>query len=87
MPRMKQRAISAPVNIVLPVPVWPSTIALWLAWANRSRTIGAPVVRASMLNTGERVDAMESANGVTLTLPAAAPAEWDRVVVVETRRQ
>ena len=46
MPRMKQRAISAPVNIVLPVPVCPRTIALWLAWAKRSRTIGAPVVRA-----------------------------------------
>ena len=43
---MKQRAISAPVNIVLPVPVWPRTMALWLAWANRSRTIGAPLVRA-----------------------------------------
>ena len=42
---MRQRLISAPVNIVLPVPVWPSTIALWLAWANRSSTIGAPLVR------------------------------------------
>ena len=45
MPRMKERAISAPVNIVLPLPVWPRTIALWLSWANRSSTIGAPVAR------------------------------------------
>ena len=46
MPRRKQRPISAPENIVLPVPVWPSTIALWLVWPKRSRTIGASVRRA-----------------------------------------
>ncbi len=60
-----------------------------LDWPDRQLSLpplGARVVRASMLATGERVDVAESGTGVTLTLPNASPTEPDRVAVLVTAR-
>ncbi len=60
-----------------------------LDWPDRQLSLpplGARVVRASMLGTGERVDVAESGTGVTLTLPNASPTEPDRVAVLVTAR-
>ncbi len=57
-----------------------------LDWPDRELALpplGARVVRAAMLASGERVEAVESAGGVTLTLPAATN-DPDRVVVLVT---
>ena len=56
-----------------------------LSWPDRLVALpplGAPVVRASMLSTGARVDVTPSGSGVTLTLPAGGEDEPDRVVVL-----
>src|SRR6266516_1680380 len=56
-----------------------------LSWPDRLLalpSLGAPVVRASMLSTGARVDVTPSGSGVTLTLPAGGEEEPDRVVVL-----
>jgi len=56
-----------------------------LSWPDRLLglpPLGAPVVRASMLSTGARVDVTPSGSGVTLTLPAGGEDEPDRVVVL-----
>ena len=60
-----------------------------LDWPDRQLSLpplGARVVRASMLGTGERVDVAESSAGVTITLPNASPTEPDRVAVLVTAR-
>ena len=49
-------------------------------------TLGARVVRASMMGTGKKVGVMQTEAGVTLTVPAGTGAEPDRVVVVVTRK-
>ena len=48
--------------------------------------LGARVSMATMLATGDRVPAADSATGVTLTLPSASSTDPDRVVVLETVR-
>ena len=56
-----------------------------LSWPDRLLALpplGAPVVRASMLRSGGRVDVTPSGSGVTLTLPAGGEDEPDRVVVL-----
>jgi alpha-L-fucosidase len=60
-----------------------------LDWNDRSISIpppGSRVRRATLLSTGANVAFVESAAGVTLTLPARAADEYDQVVVLETRR-
>ena len=60
-----------------------------LDWPDRDLSLpplGAHVSRASMLGTGERVEAVESTAGVTLTLPSTATSEPDRIVVLVTTR-
>ena len=49
--------------------------------------LGVRVAGASMLHDGARVKFTQSASGLTLELPRAAPDEVDRVVVLETRRR
>ena len=59
-----------------------------LDWPDRSLSLpplGMRVVRAAMLNGGQRVDVVESRDGVTLTLPQSAPVEPDRVVMLVTK--
>jgi alpha-L-fucosidase len=61
-----------------------------LDWPDRLLALpdlGVRVVRASMLKGGERVEVVQGANGVTLTIPVAAGDEPDRVIVLETRRR
>jgi alpha-L-fucosidase len=58
-----------------------------LDWPDRMLSLpdlGARVTAASMLRDGSRVRVVQSEGGVTLTLPAAGPDEFDRVVVLET---
>jgi alpha-L-fucosidase len=60
-----------------------------LDWPDRQLSLpplGARVVRAWMLGTGERVDVAESSTGVALTLPNASPTDPDRVAVLVTAR-
>jgi alpha-L-fucosidase len=60
-----------------------------LDWPDRVLALpplGGRVVGAWLLDGGTRVDARESENGVTLTLPAADPATADRVVVIRLAR-
>jgi alpha-L-fucosidase len=61
-----------------------------LDWPDRLLALpdlGVRVVRASVLKSGERVDVVQAANGVTLSLPAATADEPDRVIVLETRKR
>ena len=58
-----------------------------LEWPDRVLSIpswGARVVSARLLATGEKVGVTETDGAVTLSLPSAAPADPDRVVVLET---
>jgi len=48
--------------------------------------IGARVSTAAMLATGVRVPVADTPAGLTITLPAASPTDYDRVVVLETVR-
>jgi hypothetical protein len=48
--------------------------------------IGARVSTAAMLATGDRVPVADAPTGLTITLPAASPTDYDRVVVFETVR-
>jgi alpha-L-fucosidase len=60
-----------------------------LDWADRTLSLpawGERVTSARMLATGERVTVTESEGAITLTLPASATGEPDRVVVLETGR-
>ncbi|MEO8334072.1 MAG: alpha-L-fucosidase [bacterium] len=60
-----------------------------LNWADRLLSLpdfGARVIKASMLKGGERVSVVQSANGVVLTVPAAAADEPDRVIVLVTQK-
>ena len=59
-----------------------------LDWPDRSLSLpplGARVVRATMLKNDAATDFAESREGITLTLPPAAPDEPDRVVVLLTK--
>ena len=47
---------------------------------------GARIVRASMLGTVAPVGVAQTDTAITLTMPVAADAEIDRVIVLETRR-
>ena len=47
-------------------------------------SVGARVVRATMLGTGERVDMTQGPNGISLTLYPAPRDEPDRIVVLQT---
>src|SRR5919108_178790 len=61
-----------------------------LKWPDRMLSLpdfGARVVRASMVRDGARVDVVQSANGVTLTLPPVVSSEPDRVIRLETSRR
>jgi alpha-L-fucosidase len=61
-----------------------------LNWPDRLLALpdfGARVVRAFVLKSGERVDVVQAASGVTLALPPAAADEPDRVIVLETRKR
>jgi hypothetical protein len=61
-----------------------------LDWPDRILSLpdfGARVTSASLLSDGSRVPVVQSASGVTLTLPPAGPNEVDRVVVLETARR
>ena len=49
--------------------------------------VGARVVSASMLGTGERVDMTQGPNGISLTLFPATGDEPDRIVVLQTERR
>jgi len=60
-----------------------------LDWSDRVvsiPTVGARVVRASMLGTGAPVGVTQTEAAITLTLSAAASGEMDRVIVLTTRR-
>jgi alpha-L-fucosidase len=50
-------------------------------------SVGARVVRASMLGTGERVDITQGPNGISLTLFSAPGDEPDRIVVLQTEHR
>ena len=57
-----------------------------LDWPDRVLSIpslGARLVRASMLGGGGQVQALESPNAITLSLPPVRAAEVDRVVLLE----
>jgi hypothetical protein len=59
-----------------------------LDWPDRELSIpglGAPVLRARLLATGEPVAVAASEGGLVLTLPPGGRDEPDRVVVVELR--
>ena len=61
-----------------------------LNWQDRVLSIpswGARILAARLLATGERVDVTQSDTAITLTLPAIAASEPDRVVVLETGRE
>ena len=47
-------------------------------------SVGARVVRASMLRTAQRVDMTQGANGISLTLSPASRDEPDRIIVLQT---
>jgi hypothetical protein len=60
-----------------------------LDWPDRQLAIpalGATVRRASLLAGGQPVPFVETASGVTLTLPIRSADQYDQVVVLETRR-
>ena len=62
-----------------------------LDWPDRVLSLpnlGRRVTRATMLDTGVRVDVAQSTGGVTLTMPptAAGTDSLDRVIVLETRK-
>ncbi|MGH7618723.1 MAG: alpha-L-fucosidase [Gemmatimonadaceae bacterium] len=60
-----------------------------LNWPDRILSLpdfGARVLGASMLRDGSRVEAVQSASGVTLTLPPAPADDPDRIVVVRLAR-
>src|SRR5438552_3424022 len=57
-----------------------------LDWPDRTISIpsfGAPILRASMLASGEPVKVAETQTGITLTLPATSGDEPDRVILLE----
>ena len=59
-----------------------------LNWPDRVLSLpdfGRRVTRATMLVGGALVDAKQSADGVTLTMPSAVADSSDRVIVLETR--
>jgi alpha-L-fucosidase len=59
-----------------------------LDWPDRMLSLpdfGTRVVAASMLRDGARVNVVQSANGVTLTLPPVVSDELDRVIRLVTR--
>jgi alpha-L-fucosidase len=61
-----------------------------LNWNDRVLSIpgfGVRVVRASMLGTGARVDVAQTESAVTVTMPAMAKDEIDRIIVLEVRRR
>ena len=61
-----------------------------LDWPDRMLALpdlGVRVTSASLLSDGARVPFVQSAVGVTLTLPPAAPDEIDRVVVLRTTKR
>jgi alpha-L-fucosidase len=61
-----------------------------LDWPDRMLSLpdfGARVTAATMLRDGARVPFVQSASGVTLTLPPPAADDVDRVVVLETARR
>jgi hypothetical protein len=47
-------------------------------------SVGAHIVRASMLGTGERIDITQGQNGISLTLRPGSREEPDRIVVLQT---
>ena len=58
-----------------------------LSWPDRVLalpSIGAHVRRASLLANGQQVAFSEAPAGITLTLPARQPDEYDQVIVLET---
>jgi alpha-L-fucosidase len=60
-----------------------------LDWSDRVVSIpafGGRVVRASMLGSGARVGVAETEAAISLTMPAEARGEFDRIIVLETRR-
>lgn len=60
-----------------------------LDWPDRTMSIpafGRRVEQASMLASGARVDVVQTANGITLTLPPADIGAPDRIVVLVTSR-
>ncbi|MGH7594585.1 MAG: alpha-L-fucosidase [Gemmatimonadales bacterium] len=61
-----------------------------LHWQDRALAlpdIGAHVIRASMLGTGGAVDFVQTATGLTLTMPTATTDEPDRVIVLVTKHR
>jgi len=59
-----------------------------LNWPDRLLALpdfGARVVKASLLKSGERIEVVQAANGLTLALPSAAAEEPDRVIVLAER--
>jgi alpha-L-fucosidase len=61
-----------------------------LEWRDRALSlppVGGRVLRANMLGTGERVEVAQTEAAVTITLPAAAGTEPDRVVVLVVGRE
>jgi len=61
-----------------------------LNWPDRLLTLpdfGARVVKASELKTGGRVEVVQGANGVILTLPPLVANEPDRVIVLVTQKR
>ncbi len=61
-----------------------------LDWPDRTLALpalGAQVLRARMLHSGEAVVVAQSENGVTLTMPASRSDHPDRVIMLETRRR
>ena len=60
-----------------------------LDWPDRTISIpsfGAPILRASMLASGEPVKVAETQTGITLTLPATSGDEPDRVILLERKK-
>ncbi|MDB4889427.1 MAG: alpha-L-fucosidase, partial [Gemmatimonadetes bacterium] len=60
-----------------------------LNWPDRLLSLpdfGARVVKASVLKSGERVEVVQAANGVILSLPPVVADEPDRVIVLVTQR-
>jgi len=60
-----------------------------LAWNDAALAIpsvGARVRRATLLSTGAQIPFVESAAGITLTLPPRGADEYDQVVVLQTRQ-
>ncbi|HET9267879.1 MAG TPA: hypothetical protein VFO31_06930, partial [Vicinamibacterales bacterium] len=60
-----------------------------LDWPDRTLSLpswGARVTSAKMLGSGETVAFTDANGAITLTLPAPATGQFDRVVVLETMR-